>query len=568
MTGPLLYHLDFLEPSHLYLKDTPGFILASSWIVSSWSILAVVLIILFALLAAFFFIRLEGYKSQLTESQDIVNKKSNTVGDLNKTNAELAKANQELTRESKNLKNITKIVLQGIEQGIVIIDEQRKVGKLHSEKIEEILGSKDFIEKDFLRVIQPRILPKDYEALVLFMDQLFNPKVSEEDLAKLNPVELVEFFTEHNEDGSFDSRFVSISFNRITRQNKIIYVLVSVLDETERVEMKKKLEASEAKNKREADQLLSILRVDPNLLKDYLDSAKEGLQGISNRYEGYVEQDFSDLINFTFNIIHVLKGDALLIDLQILADRFHEIENTITNLRKKEKLMGVDFIRVLYDINDTNLIIYNLQKLLNRLSSSNKGFTIETNVSDSNELFINSLNKGLLRMTEETGKRANLKFIDHDLIIPEKYKLSIKNLAIQLMRNSLTHGIEKPEDRIKVGKPEISTINMTVDLPDQNTFTFSYHDDGRGLNLHKITEKALEKNLITNEELKRMGENEMINLIFLDNLSTADGINQYAGRGQGLSLVKSIIEKHNGRYTVSFREGKYFKMNFAFPMDA
>jgi len=568
MTGSLLYYLDFLEPSLLYLKDTPGFILASSWIVNGWSILAVIFIIVLALLAAFFFVRLEGYKKQLTESQDIVNKKSNTVGDLNKTNAELAKANQELTRESKNLKNITKIVLQGIEQGIIIIDEQRKIGKLHSEKMEEILGSKDFIEKDFLRVIQPRILPKDYEALVLFMDQLFNPKVREEDLVKLNPVELVEFFTEHNEDGSFDSRFVSISFNRITRQNKIIYVLVSVLDETERVEMKKKLEASEAKNKREADQLLSILRVDPNLLKDYLDSAKEGLQGISNRYEGYVEQDFSDLINFTFNIIHVLKGDALLIDLQILADRFHEIENTITNLRKKEKLMGVDFIRVLYDINDTNLIIYNLQKLLNRLSSSNKGFTIETNISDSNELFINSLNKGLLRMTEETGKRANLKFIDHDLIIPEKYKLSIKNLAIQLMRNSLTHGIEKPEDRVKVGKPEISTINMTVDLPDQNTFTFSYHDDGRGLNLRKITEKALEKNLITNEELKRMGDDEMIDLIFLDNLSTADGINQYAGRGQGLSFVKSITEKYNGRYTVSFKEGKYFKMNFAFPMDA
>lgn len=116
---------------------------------------------------------------------------------------------------------------------------------------------------------------------------------------------------------------------------------------------------------------------------------------------------------------------------------------------------------------------------------------------------------------------------------------------IHLLRNSLDHGIEKPDVRAKLNKSEVGTLKLLA-YPDGNNVVIEVADDGSGLDIDKIKKKAIEKELVTQEKLEAMDEKDIASLVLMPGFSTADKISDISGRGVGLDVVKTKIESLGG----------------------
>jgi len=125
---------------------------------------------------------------------------------------------------------------------------------------------------------------------------------------------------------------------------------------------------------------------------------------------------------------------------------------------------------------------------------------------------------------------------------------------VHLLRNALDHGIEKPEERLKAGKNRFGTIKLRA-LHEGNNVIIKIEDDGRGIDPQLIKRKALEKGVLSEQDLERLDESEILKLIFRPGFSTAQEITDISGRGVGLDVVKYKIESLGGEVELESRIG-------------
>lgn len=459
-----------------------------------------------------------------------------------------------------------KSVFENVGQGLFLLNDKYAISELYSKKINEIFEQDNLAKSNFLHLMRTRLVKRDQQALEMFVKHLFNPKINEVMLDQLNPVETVTIHSDSNsQDAGIDTRHLKIGFSRIKDKNKIYSVLVTITDETEAVLLQEKINQSEAKNKRDSEQLLSILTVDPVALRDFLNNSEAQLNDISNRYEKERDGNISNILNYTFNAIHNLKGNASLIDLKILVSKFDEIETIITELRGKADINYKDFIKILFEMNEAKTIIHNMKNMLLRISEVNQKIS-EEEKANGNEKFVRSIRRGLKKLSDEAGVRTQLNFEDNDITIPERYMLTVKDISVQLIRNSLAHGIEKElKDRLESGKSEVANINISINKTEDENFEVVYSDDGQGLDIDKICEKAVSKNVIAPDDVANMTEADKVKLIFRDDFSTSDDVDHLSGRGQGMPLIKEIIDKNEGKFEISHQKGTFFKLKYTLP---
>lgn len=141
----------------------------------------------------------------------------------------------------------------------------------------------------------------------------------------------------------------------------------------------------------------------------------------------------------------------------------------------------------------------------------------------------------------------------------------ITDPLIHLVRNSLDHGIEKPSIRISEGKPTKGTLKIRA-FHQENHVIITVEDDGAGLNLEKIKQSAIRKEVITDQEAESLSDQEIINLIFETGLSTAKNVSDVSGRGVGMDIVRNHIHKLNGIIDVETKNGEGSKFTIKLPL--
>ena len=482
------------------------------------------------------------------------------IEEINKSHKVIRKARDEMKELYENTYKQSEVILENVQQGIFLLDKDFKISSQYSKATESIFDNRFIAGENFANFMRPLIIPRDLEALEMFMRHLFNDDMDEEVVNQLNPVEEVKIFTDN--DGAINTKYVRVSFSRVIREGVIQNILVTVSDETESVLLQQHIDETEANKKLETEQLLSILKIDPSLLRGFLFNSRKGLRSISEEYEINGEKDMSQLLDVTFRTIHNIKGNASLTGLQLVTDKLHTIEETITNLRQKE-VTGNDFLSLLYEIDEVDKILIYMSELLRKVADIYKNFPTTGHVV-SNILVIDSLEKGLQRICKEMGKDVNFDFEnEQNMVIPDHYITPFKDVMIQLIRNSLAHGIEERTERVALGKIEKGTIAITLDQNNDEEIVIAYFDDGRGLDLKKIQESAISRGMITS---KLEDESKIVDLLFKSGFSTADQVDEYAGRGEGLGLVKAIIEEHNGIFTINSENKKFFEIVIRFPL--
>ncbi len=148
-------------------------------------------------------------------------------------------------------------------------------------------------------------------------------------------------------------------------------------------------------------------------------------------------------------------------------------------------------------------------------------------------------------LSKAMNKKIRLEIHGEDTKLDKTIIDALADPLVHIIRNSVDHGISTPQERIKNGKPEIGTITLSAYNMGQNV-VIEVKDDGRGIDPEKIKKKALEKGLVDEEKIKNYSEKDLFNLIFLPGFSTAEKVTDVSGRGVGMDVVKTNIEKLSG----------------------
>jgi two-component system chemotaxis sensor kinase CheA len=163
------------------------------------------------------------------------------------------------------------------------------------------------------------------------------------------------------------------------------------------------------------------------------------------------------------------------------------------------------------------------------------------------------------------GKQVNIEMEGKETELDKTIIEAIKDPLTHLVRNSVDHGIELPEDRAKVGKDSAGTLILRA-FHEGGQVIIEISDDGAGLNVERIRQKAIERGVITPEQAQRMPDREVFNLIFLPEFSTAQKVTNVSGRGVGMDVVKTNVEKIGGTVDLQSTLGKGTTVRVKIPL--
>ncbi|MFZ4541875.1 MAG: hybrid sensor histidine kinase/response regulator [Rickettsiales bacterium] len=168
-------------------------------------------------------------------------------------------------------------------------------------------------------------------------------------------------------------------------------------------------------------------------------------------------------------------------------------------------------------------------------------------------------------LSMELNKKIELKMIGEATELDRQLLEMIKDPLTHMVRNSCDHGLEQPADRVAGGKSETGTVTLSA-FHEGGHIIIEIKDDGRGLNLDRIKQKILEKDLATEPELERMSDEQIMQYIFAAGFSTAEKVTSVSGRGVGMDVVRTNIEKIGGTVSLTSAMGKGSTFHIKIPL--
>ncbi|HKM20619.1 MAG TPA: chemotaxis protein CheA [Lachnospiraceae bacterium] len=168
-------------------------------------------------------------------------------------------------------------------------------------------------------------------------------------------------------------------------------------------------------------------------------------------------------------------------------------------------------------------------------------------------------------LTKKLNKKMELYMSGEETELDRTVVDEIGDPLMHLLRNSADHGIEKPEIRAQRGKPETGTIHLDA-FQDGNNVVIEVKDDGNGIDVAAVRQKAIERGTITAEQAETMGDKDIIDLLFLPSFSTTKTVSDVSGRGVGLDVVKSKIEALGGDVSVKSKLGEGSTFTIRLPL--
>ena len=168
-------------------------------------------------------------------------------------------------------------------------------------------------------------------------------------------------------------------------------------------------------------------------------------------------------------------------------------------------------------------------------------------------------------LSRELGKEVELVIEGAETELDKSLLEAIKDPLTHIVRNSCDHGIEGPEERKKKGKSGVGIISLKA-FHEGGHVVIEIRDNGRGLDPKKILPKAIEKRLITQEQAKNMSVNEIQQLIFAPGFSTADQVSSVSGRGVGMDVVKTNLDRVGGSIDLSSQVDQGTKLRLIIPL--
>ena len=168
-------------------------------------------------------------------------------------------------------------------------------------------------------------------------------------------------------------------------------------------------------------------------------------------------------------------------------------------------------------------------------------------------------------LSQSLGRRVRLQVEGQDTELDKSLLEAIKDPLTHAVRNSLDHGIELPDARQAAGKDPEGTLKLRASQQGSHV-VIEVSDDGAGIPVERIREKAIERGLITPDRAAQLAERELLQLIFVPGFSTAAAVTNVSGRGVGMDVVRTNVEKIGGKVEIDSRAGKGTTLRMRIPL--
>jgi len=165
----------------------------------------------------------------------------------------------------------------------------------------------------------------------------------------------------------------------------------------------------------------------------------------------------------------------------------------------------------------------------------------------------------------QLGKQVRIEMEGEDTELDKTIIEAIKDPLTHIVRNSVDHGIESPQARVAAGKPAEGRLFLRA-FHEGGQVNIEVSDDGAGIDIERVRARAVERNLLTPDQAARMGDREIANVIFLPGFSTAAAVTNISGRGVGMDVVKTSVEKIGGTVDLQPRAGQGTTLRIRIPL--
>ena len=168
-------------------------------------------------------------------------------------------------------------------------------------------------------------------------------------------------------------------------------------------------------------------------------------------------------------------------------------------------------------------------------------------------------------LSKRSGKSVELLVTGDSVEMDQLAAESLTEPMIHLINNAISHGIETPEERVQCGKPEKGQITISAKQTG-NTIQLNITDDGKGMDVDEIREKAITHNIISQSEADDMDRSEILELIFHPGFSTLEEASELAGRGMGMAIVLDVMSELTGNIHIHSEKGQGTQFSMTFPV--
>lgn len=498
------------------------------------------------------------------------------------TLAQLGESNAKITAQSASLaiaKSETDRIMETVQEGLFLVDEKGVVGDYHSRALLTIFRQDEFAGYNFFNYLQRLLSEKMFNTTKDYFTLLFDSNKKEKTVLKVNPLSEIEV-NFANPEGGFINRYLGFSFRRITEGGKVVRVFVAVRDITKQVELEKKLRESEKHKERQLDILLGIVHVPPaelaafsKLIETELDNINKTLRAedIAAASQTSIEV-LRERLKLVFRAVHNIKGNAALLKLTYFQKMATDFEAKIADLQEKSRLTGDDFLSIVVceaSLRDDFTDLQDLREKLAGLRSFNPGGQGGTVTSLASGLAAN-----LQQLVEDAARdleKASTLSIDEFAVHTVSFGRAdlVRDVLIQLARNSLAHSVEAPAQRVASGKPPVASLTVRGLPALPGMIGLAFRDDGRGLDLEAIRARAVSTGLLAADAAAKAGADDLARLIFAPGFSTAAKAGDHSGRGMGMDIIRSkVVDEAGGVLELRSTPGQFCEFQLYFPVQA
>jgi two-component system chemotaxis sensor kinase CheA len=352
-------------------------------------------------------------------------------------------------------------------------------------------------------------------------------------------------------------------FASVERAHGEIFVLVTIYDITAKVELQQRLLEEENRRQEEMRSIFELVQVEPMVFSDFLEDAGYEFSHINKILDTPGLSTHEVLVDI-YQSVHAIKSNAVTLGLKTFGNKVHNLESEIKKLREQEETVpNENMLQLTEDIEK----LVQEQEMFKTTLDKIKSFKIGKAGQNQYEyVLVESLTKTTEKVAADLQKKAVFVVDGIDVEALEKGpRRIIKELLMQLVRNSVVHGIEAPEERVVKKKHETGTIHLSIQI-ETGKIHIKLQDDGRGLDFDKIREKAEHLHLIRKEDGNN--KNLLLKAIFSPGFSTAETEGIHAGRGIGLNLVWDRVQEVHGSMKVHTERGKGLIFNIYIPIES
>jgi two-component system chemotaxis sensor kinase CheA len=454
-------------------------------------------------------------------------------------------------------------ILTSVREGLFLITPDFKIGSQLSHSAHALFGRTLTPGQDLFTLLQPLLPEKVLADARDYVQLLFAPHVKEALVQGINPLSEVEAAMK-NRLGQDVVRHLSFHFNRVQEGGGVRHLLVTVQDISARVELERKLQAERHRSQKEFAMLLKAIDADPAMLRQFVARAEANLLEVNDLLRSTSsaqgEQAILKRIDEARRRVHAVKGDAGTLGLDTIASQAHLFETELERIRQGG---GSG------DLGSALLALpLPLEDLLNKIASLKSLTGLQRPVSDelaSGESMNTALGRLAADVARDAGKQVQPTIAVGGIAdLPQEQADLVREIAVQLLRNAIVHGVEAPATRAASGKAEAGKVNVQL-TRGETEWVLSVRDDGAGLSAPRIRRKLLELGWYTAAQLESFDDRQIVAHIFKPGFSTAGGVTLHAGRGVGLDVVQANTQKLGARLTLGSTPGEMteFKVRFA-----